>query len=499
MAGKITAVWLLVTVYVCGCAFSPAKPSPTESTDIVKGSLVYLRVSAYAYDAGQPWKHRDLSRRGSYGCAVGESQVLTTAHDISDAALIEARCYGQNEYVRATVKVIDYESNLCLLELDRTTMGGPLSPVVFQDDYEKGADVSFYRLSSDGRVFTGRGYLDRARITWSPRSHGRFLNYVVANVSEPAGSGQLFYRGGKPIGIGSGSDKESKQSRIIPAELINRFLADGGEGNYEGFSAVGFDVEDLLDPALRAYLKMPPTLTHGVYVNDVYNLGTGAGVLKVADVVLAIDGVEISARGRYSDVEFGRISFEHLLTTRPPGEQVPFEIWRDGQRIAVPVETSNFAVDDMLVPYHGHDQQPQYVIIAGFVLQRLTRPYLAGWGKDWSGKVSPHLYHYYRDLAFKPTDDRRQIVVLSYVLPAPINMGYQQLRQLVVTKFNGKTIRSIGDILEARNLDPQSKYHLIEFEHDQPVVVIPRVEAAAADALIASRYGIDKLINVRGE
>ena len=58
------------------------------------------------------------------------------------------------------------------------------------------------------------------------------------------------------------------------------------------------------------------------------------------------------------------------------------------------------------------------------MLQKLTRKYLAAWGQNWQGKVNPHLYHYYREMAFKPDDERQDIVILSRTLPAEINLGY---------------------------------------------------------------------------
>jgi hypothetical protein len=87
-------------------------------------------------------------------------------------------------------------------------------------------------------------------------------------------------------------------------------------------------------------------------------------------------------------------------------------------------------------------------------------------------------------------------VILSYVLPANINLGYTDLGQIVVKKFNGMTIRSIADILTAQKLNPESRYDVIEFELDNPVIVIPREQLPAADMFIRKSYGIQKLLNI---
>jgi len=58
------------------------------------------------------------------------------------------------------------------------------------------------------------------------------------------------------------------------------------------------------------------------------------------------------------------------------------------------------------------------------------------------------------------------------------------------------TIRSIADILTAQKLNPESRYDVIEFELDNPVIVIPRVQLPAADMFIRKNYGIQKLLNI---
>lgn len=219
-------------------------------------------------------------------------------------------------------------------------------------------------------------------------------------------------------------------------------------------------------------------------------------MLKQADVILAINGNALNSYGQFIHPKYELLDFHHLITSKTVGEKVLFELWRDGEKIQVRSEVKNFKASEMLVPYHEYDNQPEYIITGGFILQKLTREYLAQWGEDWAGKVSPQFFHYYRDLSFKPTPERSDIVILSYVLPANINLGYSKLGQIVVKKYNGMIIRSITDILTAQKLNPESRYDVIEFEMDNPMVVIPREQLPAADMFIQRNYGIQKLLNV---
>ncbi len=472
-----------------------AENRQADLTEAMKQSIVYLKTSFYGYEQAQPWRHKALSENWACACAVGEYEVLTTAWNVANLAFVKALIYGQNEFVGAKVKVVDYESNLCLIELDPNAVSKPLKPLVFTEDYRKGDEVDFYWLSSDNHLYNGRGYLDRTKVQKTNTSYEKRLRYIAANTSHRTGVGQVYCAGSEPIGIASWSN-ENKEASLIPAEVINRFLAAVADGDYEGFGAVGFTVSELLDPAVRSFLKMPASLKTGAYVTDVYNLGTASDVLKKDDVILAIDGNTLNSYGQFMHTKYDWLLFHHLVTNKTVGETVLFELWRNGGKIQVQTEVKNFKASEMLVPYHEYDRQPEYIITGGFILQKLTREYLTRWGDDWTGKVSPHLYHYYRDLAFKPTSERSNIVILSYVLPAGINLGYNNLRQIVVKKFNGMAIRSITDILTAQKLNPESKYDVIEFEMDNPVVVIPREQLPEADMFIRKNYGIQKLLNI---
>ena len=495
-AKSILSYGVIVWIF-CGAGFAAgADGDNTDISEELKKSLVYLNISAYAYDQMQPWKSADIIQKFGYGCAVGPYEVLTTARNVSDAAFIKARRYGQNEFIPAQVKVIDYESNLCLLQLDSDAVGEPLEPLTFAADYQKGAQLQSYWLSAGGHLTTGRGYLDKAKVYQSTTSYARFLNFAVANASHALAGARLYCMGQKPIGIACWADGDSQEVGLIPAVTINHFLADARAGDYAGFGAAGFATRTLLDPTKRTWLKMPEDIKHGVFVSKVYNLGTGSDILKQNDVILAIDGQSLNPYGRFLHEQFDRISFHHLITGHNIGDTITFDIWRDGKAKQLKTKVRNFKASQMLVPYYEYGKQPEYIVTAGFVFQKLTRDYLQVWGDNWSGKVPPHLYHYYRDMSFQPTDQRSDIVILSYILPANINLGYHGLGRMVVRSFNGQEIATIGDILEAQKLNPESKYDVIQFEHDYPTVVIPRTQLQFADINIARTYGISKLTNV---
>jgi hypothetical protein len=484
-----------ILLLVAAAAAAPL-PAIHAAGDPFDASILSLKISAYPYDHYRPWKRSSLRERAAYACAVGEREAITTAAAVADATVIQARRLGRNEFVPARVKVVDYDSNLCLLELDAEALGPPLVPLAFSDAYRQEARVAFHWLSAGGRVETARGELEEPRVEQTVLSHTRLLSYVVSNVSAAVRAGELCSLDGAPVGIAARWDDRADQARVVPAPIISHFLADAADGDYKGFPAVGFAPEKLLDSTLRAFLKMPSDMADGIYLAEVFTVGTGSDVLRPADVLLSIDGVAIDAHGRFEHPVYKKTSFRHLIASKRAGEALRLSVWRGGARQELTPAARPIPASAMLVPHYEYDRQPAYVIAGGFLLQKLTRSYLTAWGSDWEGKVSAELNRYATDEAFKPTAERREIVILSYVIPAAINVGYQGLKQLVVTRINGKAIGSMTDVVAARKLDPGAPFDVIEFENANPTVVIPRAQLAATNMALGMQYGIRKLVNV---
>lgn len=468
----------------------------TAISESMKDSLVYLKISYYGYEQYQPWRNTSLTESWGVGVAIDKNRVITPAYNIANAAEIQAKRFGQNEFISAKIKIVSYENNLALIELDADSIKKPLVPLTFTGLYKKGSAAEFYWLSATDQIYSGRGYLDRASVDSYAMAFSKALNFVAASVSDRTYNGQLYCIGTKPIGI-AGWSNENKEAGIIPAEVINGFLTDFKDGEYNGTGEVGFSTTTLLDPAQRKYLKMPADIQSGVYVSDVFTLGTAADVLKSGDVILAIDGFELNPYGRFIHKQYDALYYDYLITSKTAGDKITFDIFRDGKKQTLKTAVKNFNVSDMLVPWYDLDAQPEYCVVGGCVFQKLTRTYMAARGEDWASKAEPHIYNYLLNSAFKPTDERKSIVVLSFILPSDITLGYHGLSQLVVDKINGMKISSMRDIPAAFALNPQEKYDVIEFELDEPKLVLDRSKLPQADLTIAQTYGIDKSANIK--
>lgn len=482
-------------IVLCGLAsLNICFAKPVDLTEPMKESMVYLDISISSFNQAQPWKQNPISKDSGYGCAVGPYEVLTTAENIRDASLLRAKRYGKSAYIPAKVKIVDYELNLCLLELDKDAMDSPLTPLSFTEAYPKGNQLSIYWLSASDHLTTAHSTLDRAEMQVSGISFIKNLTFFATNVSRPFGDGEICCDEKDVIGMSHwGSDSDSG---IIPSETINKFLTHCDSKSYSGFAAPGFKATTLLDPVQRGYLKMPDKIKHGIYISSVYTIGTGSSELKQADVILAVNGHTLNPYGQYEHPVYKRISYHHLLMQTPVGETMKFKVFRDGKITTLDVKAKGVESDKMLIPHYQYGKQPEYAVLGGFILQRLTRNYLSMRGGDWSGKVPPHLYSYYRDMSFKPSLERQHIVILSFVLPVEKNIGYQNLSGMVVDSVNGTKIASIGDITRVIDALDDSEDIEITFEMDSPTVIIPKKHLGITNMQVSQMYGIPQMRHI---
>ena len=92
----------------------------------------------------------------------------------------------------------------------------------------------------------------------------------------------------------------------------------------------------------------------------------------------------------------------------------------------------------------------------------------------------------------KRADPEKKVVFLSQVLPAAINLGYQQYSGLVLERLNGKPIHSLADLGAA--LDEAKEGNLVfEFMDDPGKLVLDAAEVRAKQDEIGKAYGISEL------
>ncbi len=169
------------------------------------------------------------------------------------------------------------------------------------------------------------------------------------------------------------------------------------------------------------------------------------------------------------------------------------KVLRDGRRLELALPLRRMLADQEKVPPYVYGHGPGYVIVGGLVFQELTRPYLAAYG-DWARRAPPRLLIALDREGAVPDPESPRIVVLASVLPDAANLGYQDLRDLMVQKVNGRPIGSLEQLRRAL-ASPPGPYHVIELLPGQAArrLVVGVEEARAAVARLHEAYGVDHM------
>jgi hypothetical protein len=165
-------------------------------------------------------------------------------------------------------------------------------------------------------------------------------------------------------------------------------------------------------------------------------------------------------------------------------------ILREGSEQDVIYRLPKASYQNELVPDEVFDQDPEYLIVGGLVFQPLTGPFLQSWGSDWKRRSPFRLFHFTDE---HPTPERTGLVILSQVLPDAYNLGYQDLKYLVVDEANGRKISTLPELREALG-HPDNGFHQILFMQSDSLrsMVLAADDQEQATRRVLARYGIMK-------
>jgi len=298
------------------------------------------------------------------------------------------------------------------------------------------------------------------------RSWGGRLDHAFLHMRTDLGSGgwgEPVFANGALVGLTV--SQKAQRSRAIPVEMLSAFLARAREqGPPVGYPALGISWQVNEDRALARYLGQQGE-PQGVLIRQVPWGTSACGVLRPRDILLALDGHAIDSEGHYLHERLGRVKFAHMLAEGyRPGDTVEALVLRDGEEQVLPVVLRSYPVTLDLIPAR-RDGPPPYVMVGGLVIRELDLPYLGTWGSDWNDKAPISLTSRFDLNRNGQTTERRRYVLITSVLPAEYNVGYQNIRDTVVEEINGHPISHIRDVVQAL-ANPRDGFHLIRVAPD---------------------------------
>ena len=465
---------------------------PVSKTDV---SVVRVNSTNQDYDFFRPWSKKNPHVFHGLGAVIKGNRVLVTAQLVANHNYVELERAESGQKTDARVVCVDYEANLALLEPTADNFLAGIVPLELTQDAAVGDRVNVLQLESNDALVATPGPITTIEVAHYQLEGTAFLIYRLSlplQYREGSYTAPVI-KDGKLAGILMRYDPRAQSVDVLPAPVIEHFLTDFGDGSYDGFPRAGMDYAPTRDPQLRHYAKLPAS-GGGIYVTDVVANGPAAEAgLQVGDVVLEVDGHAIDQDGNYEEPLYGRISIVHLLSTRTfAGQKVSVKVSRNGEEKTFEMTMSHKPPSAYVSEPYVIDRAPRYSVVDGMIFEELSRQYLKEWGGDWQKQAPQRLVYLDRYQSSMIPQGRKRIVVLSQVLPTASNIGYEDLKYLVVTNVNGTAVNSLDDLSKAL-AKPLNGFHKFEFEESPRELYLDAGTLAEDNRNVQESYSLPTL------
>jgi len=438
-----------------------------------------------------PWQMKRQYSTTASGFAVSERRIVTNAHAVAFQTSIRVRKHGSAEKFVAKVIGVCHQSDLAVLTVEEDSFWRDVDCLEFGDipELQESITVIGYPTGGDSISVT-KGVVSRIEETYYSHGNFRLLAIQIDAAINPGNSGgPALSQDMKVVGVCFETLLNAENiGYIIPIPVVKHFLEDieRNKGNCSGFCDIGIQIQLMESEHIRKSMSMAPEQT-GILVNKVYPLSDAVNVLEKDDVILSIAGSPIGNDGTIPFRDGGeRISFRYAILSKFDGDSVAMQILRKGATLDIEVKVMK---PGMLaaIPANQYDVIPSYFIFAGMVFQVLTQPYLSSeWGKEWQQKapvrfVEKALY------AAKDKPDQ-EVVILSQILAADINVTYQQYVPNIVTHVNNVPINNLRHLVELVEAN-SAPYLRLDLESER-VIVLDAQQASEQSVEILESHNI---------
>jgi len=482
---RVTATAVLVLLIPAGWALSQA-----EEQQSLEKSVVLIKGVRQDFDYDAPWKQGKIIEGIGSGFVIEGKKILTNAHNVSNNKYLEVRKEDIAKRYPAEVAFIGHDCDLAIVNVEDESFFEGTVPLELGELPKVNTTVSTYGFPMGGRrISVTEGVV--SRIEMDVYSHSAADSHLVIQTDaaiNPGNSGGPVMQDGKVVGVAFQGIRQAENiGYMIPTTVIRHFLADIGDGKYDGFGTLGVRFyPGLHSESYKQYLKVPPD-KEGVVVTATMLNSSVESVLQQSDVITRIDDYDIDNDGRVHIYDL-RLHFSEVIEIKQIGETVELTFYRDGSEMQT---TVTIALNRPVLEWaREYDRPPRYVCFAGLVFVPVTRNFLETWGRGWPVDI-PHYLRYLFEHSMELNTDRqlKEYVVIAEVLPDEVNSYYSGIKNVVVGSINGLTIRCIDDVYEAFK-QPVGDFDLIESMGDGEIWPINAEKARARGRLILDKYDI---------
>ncbi len=469
----------------------PVPIAPPKPNGPVQKSLVRITATSVEPDYRAPWNAGALQRGVGAGFVISGNRIMTNAHVVANSRYVTVERDGDPNKYPATVQFIANDCDLALITVSAPDFFKDMIPLKFGGIPALESTVSAYGYPIGGeRMSVTTGIV--SRVDFQLYTHSSVDQHLAIQISaqiNPGNSGGPVMQDGKVVGVafqGYSGDVAQGVAYMIPTPVINRFLKDIGNGHYDEYPDLAITYAKLQNPAQRKFLGLKDG-DRGVLVSSVVASGPSDGILRPGDVLLAIDGHPIASDASV-ELEGERAQFEEVVERKFKGDSVKFEILRDKQPMSLTIKL--YKPWPYSIQGHSYDVRPRYVLYGGLLFQPLNLDTLEAYRS--TDLRLRHFFEYFilEQIYLQHPD----VIVLSNILPDPINTYLAPYRGAIVDEINGKKILTLDELAKAFAEAPERL--VIRMIGDGPPLVLDRNKIEAARERIKTRYNVAKEQNL---
>jgi len=459
----------------------------------LKDSIVRITTTYQTPSFYDPWRWNPSTTKSGQGIVIASNMVLTLADNVRDARLIQVTLNSEPIPANMTIKAIDLNSNLALLEGELPNNAQAIK-IPNASKFQKNDDISFFWKSSQGTLMEGSAILERieARFPSSVSIQSQTVHRAIRSSYPNLSFGiPVFDHNDDFYGLALRGGAEYEFS-ILTTDIINRIfdLKTGEKKELTGIP--GFRTA----PLTQVYFRKKLGLTMkdgGCLISKVFEQGSGIKQLKPGDVLMEVDGKKLDAWGKYEKASHERIFFKHLFSSHYINESIPITIVRNKKRKTIRLKLDSISDNKWLIPRNPENKQTSYLIRGGFVFIPMTVSFLKEWGGNFMDSAPLSLVKNFNRNRYKiKNDECEDLVILARVLPHPSNIGLQSLGNTVIRKVNGKKLKSLKQLKKILDDTGSNVVKLSLTPEDTPLWLNPST-LKNADQEIQRQYGIFQL------
>ena len=454
----------------------------------IDSSIVKIYTVSKVTNYLEPW-NSSVQRSSGSGSIISGNRILTNAHVIANETFIEVKKYGDTKRYQAKVAYVSHDCDLAILEVNDKEFFKDTIALEFGTLPNIQDKVTVYGFPMGGNTISvSTGIVSRIEHNRYAHSGKSFLSIQIDAAINPGNSGGPTISDGKIVGVVmQGITFAQNIGYMVPVNVVQHFLKDIEDGQYDGFPMLGISIKNLENPSIKKYYHLDKN-TSGILVVDILFGSPLKGILQKEDILTAINGhkIEDDATVEFRSDQY--TNFKYFVDELQVGDEVVLNVLRKGKKMVL--KATMVATDSKMMSYAHleHDKSPNYFIYGGYVFTPLTKNLL----QEARMAIMPLRYK----AEYKhPIKDKQEIVVLLKVLASSLSRGDYGIRLWEIEKVNGKTFKDFDEFYQ-RIKDFKGEYIVLE-DDDGFKLVINNKEALTIQDEILKRYGIKESVSDR--